>query len=533
MGGEAERNPGDPAAVEAPLSIVGRRSVVDVLRGGAAAHPERELLVFDPLDAEVRSFTWGDVLRRSEAAAAALRERGVGRGDAIHVHLDNRPEFLFVWFAAALLGAKMVPTNTASVSAELAFMIGHSGAAVSVTDAARMAVVEAAHAESGGPAAVLDCVADLPTAIDGRREPIGEGRCDEELAVMYTSGTTSRPKGVCVTHANYVYAGETVAGALRLTPTDRFLTVLPLFHANAQYYSVMATLVSGGSLILASRFSASRWAELAVRHRATVGSLFAAPIRMILAQQSKRGWRDHGLRAVAFAQNLTESEVARWDEVIGAPLIQLYGMTETIGPPLMNSIDGLRRHDSLGRPTLGYTCRIVRDDGSEAAVDEPGELLVRGVPGVSLMARYLDDPAATEAALKDGWLSTGDLVKRSGDGLIDFVGRTRDMIKRAGENVAAGEVEDVLLDHPEVLDAAVIGVPDAMRDEEIIAFVVLAEGAGADPEDLRAWCAARLAKFRVPSVVSIEAELPRTAVGKIQKHRLRAAWDERGRAAAA
>ncbi len=501
-------------ATEADLTIVGGRTVPDLLRAGAARHPDRELLVFDPLEGPPTTHTWAEVLARSQELAGQLAGLGIGRSDVIHVHLPNRPEFLFAWFAAALLGARMVPTNTAASAAEIAYIVDHAAARVSLTDAAGRPTLEAAT-----DGIVLDCDADLRPA----PAPDVAVAPTDDLAIMYTSGTTSRPKGVRVTHANYLYAGETVAAGLGLTPEDRFLTVLPLFHANAQYYSTMGTLVSGGTLVLAARFTASGFADLAIRHRATVASLFAAPIRMILAQQALPHWRSHDLRVVAFAQNITDVEAARWDAVVGAPLLQLYGMTETIGPPLMNPLHGERRHDAIGRPVLGYRCRIVAEDGTDAAA---GELHVAGTPGVSLMAGYLEDPGATAAVLQDGWLRTGDLVRRDPDGLLSFVGRTRDMIKRAGENVAAGEVEEVLIDHPAVLDAAVVGVPDAMRDEKIVAFVVLADGQSADEDELRAWCSSRLARFRVPSHVAIERELPRTPVGKIQKHVLQAGWRE-------
>jgi crotonobetaine/carnitine-CoA ligase len=509
------------AAAEADLTIVGGRTLPSVLRDGAERHPDRELLVFDTLDGGSASWSWSQVLGCSSALAERFADLGVRRGHAIHLHLANRPEFLFAWFAAAHLGARIVPTNTAATSTELGYIVGHAEAAVSLTDEAGEATVRAA---TGGVVLTCERDLDLDAATTPAASAAGPG---DDLAIMYTSGTTSRPKGVRVTHANYVYAGETVAAGLGLTPEDRFLTVLPLFHANAQYYSTMATLVSGGTLVLAARFTASGYVGLAVRHRATVGSLFAAPIRMILAQHARPDWRHHHLRVIAFAQNLTEAEHARWDELIGAPLLQLYGMTETIGPPLMNPLWGPRRHDAIGRPVLGYRCRIVREDGTAVEeVGEPGELHVAGVPGVSLMAGYLNDREATDAVMARGWLRTGDLVRRDPDGLLSFVGRTRDMIKRAGENVAAGEVEEVLIDHPAVLDAAVVGVPDAMRDEKIVAFVVLADGQAADEDELRTWCAARLARFRVPSHVRIESELPRTAVGKIRKHVLQAAWGD-------
>jgi crotonobetaine/carnitine-CoA ligase len=513
----------------AALTVVGGRTVGGILLDGASRHPDRPLLVYDPVDGDggVQTFSWARMAACATALARQLARADVGPGTAVHVHLPNRPEFLVTWFAAALLGARMVPTNTASAATELAFIMSHAGARVSVTDDDGLAVVAQAHRQAKADGALLLCDRDID--LDGSSPvdwtPPGAGpRPTDDLAVMYTSGTTSRPKGVRVTHANYVFAGETVAAGLRLRDDDRFLTVLPLFHANAQYYSTMGTLVSGGTLILARRFSASRFADLAIRHDATVASLFSAPIRMILAQEPRPHWRSHRLRVVAFAQDLADGELARWDEGIGAPLLQLYGMTETIGPPIMNPLGPERRHDAIGRPVLGYRCRIVGEDGAPVAPGQPGELLVGGTPAVSLMAGYLDDAEATRAVLRDGWLRTGDLVREGDDGLIRFVGRTKDMIKRAGENVAAGEVESVLLDHPAVADAAVVGVPDLMRDEEIVAFVTLVHGADVAPEQLRAWCAGRLATFRVPGHICIKEDLPRTAVGKIQKHHLRASW---------
>ena len=509
-------------ALRVPLTAAGGRTLPAILREGAARGPDRVLLVFEDAAGAVTTLSWREARERSRAIAAHLARRGVGRGDRVHLHLPNRPEFLLTWFALAELGAVMVPTNTAATPAELAYIIEHSDARLSVTDAAGAAPVDAARRRAAVDGAILVCeevdLLGLPPADAAWPAPAAE----DELAVMYTSGTTSRPKGVRVTHANYVYAGAVVAAGLRLAPEDRFLVVLPLFHANAQYYSTMGTLVSGGTLVLLARFSASRILEQAARHRATVASLFAAPMRMILAQEPRPRWREHTLRVVLFAQRLTADELARWDRLIGAPLLQIYGMTETIGPPLMNPLHGERRHDTVGRSVAGYACRVVRDDGSPAGVGEPGELLVGGVPGVSLMKGYLHDSEATAAALAGGWLHTGDIVSLDADGYVTFVDRTKDMIKRAGENVAASEVEAVLLEHPAVADAAVFGVPDAMRDERVVAYVVARSGETARGGELVAWCAERLAPFRVPEHVEVTTELPRTAVGKVMKHTLRA-----------
>jgi crotonobetaine/carnitine-CoA ligase len=507
---------------DATYSVVGERTLPTLLREGAARHPSRLLLVFEDDEGRVSTFTWSQVLGGACAVAEYLRAFGVGPGDRVHVHLPNRPEFLFAWFAIAELGASMVPTNTASSTREVAFATGHARVTASVADSAGIAVVRNALAQTGSDVPIVVCEdAGLLDLAPAEPRPVTV-RTGDELGVLYTSGTTSRPKGVQVTHANYIFAGETYAAAMRLTREDRLLTVLPLFHANAQYYSTMGALVSDATLVLTSRFSATRWVGQAIRHEATVANLFAAPIRMLLAQEPQPEWRQHSLRAVMFAQNLAAPEVRRWENLIGAPLVQGYGMTETIGPPLMNPVVGRGRPDAVGRPTLPYTCRLVREDGTTAAPGEPGELLVGGTPGISLMAGYLDDPDATAAVLKDGWLRTGDVLRVDPDGLFSFVDRRKDMIKRAGENVAASEIEAVLLDHAAVLDAAVVGVPDPIRDEDIVAFVV-ADGA-VDGDELIGWCRARLAKFRVPGAIEIVDELPRTAVGKIQKHVLRARW---------
>jgi crotonobetaine/carnitine-CoA ligase len=512
-----------PAQLHAPAA---GRTVADLLRAGAAAHPERELLVYEDPEGEVHSYSWASVLERSREAAATVAAAGVGRGDRVHLHLRNRPEFLFAWFGAALLGASIVPTNAAASVAEMAYIVGHAGTALSITEPDGMEDVAAARRESGRGGTVVDCEGDGLRGAGDLPVEAAAGAIDE-LAIIYTSGTTARPKGVVVTHANYLYAGEVVAKAIALRPDDRLIVALPLFHANAQYYSTMGALTAGATLVLLPRFSAGGFLAQCARHEATVASLFAAPIRMILGQGPQARRPRHRLRVCLFAQNLGAAEEALWDERVGAPLLQLYGMTETIGPPLMNPLWGERRADSLGKVALGYVCRVVGEDGADVAPGEPGRLLVGGVPGISLTRGYLDDAAATAALLHDGWLDTGDVVRVDADGYFTFLDRRKDMIKRAGENVAASEVEAVVREHPGVDDVAVIGVPDPIRDEAIVAFVVPVDAGGLDPDELIAWCAARLSKFRVPGAIELREALPRTAVGKVRKQRLREEYEKR------
>jgi crotonobetaine/carnitine-CoA ligase len=223
-----------------------------------------------------------------------------------------------------------------------------------------------------------------------------------------------------------------------------------------------------------------------------------------------------------FAQNVTDAQSAEFEERFGLMLAQLYGMTETIAPPTLNPLYGVRRHETIGRPAIGVAVRIVGEDGeTDVEPGEAGELLVGGVPGQTLMLGYLDNPEATAEALTGGWLHTGDNVRMDADGYLHFVDRGKDVIKRAGENVSSGEVERVVNAHPAVFESAAIGIPDEMRDEAIKMFVVLNEGQEVSEEELIAWSAERLSKFKVPSAVEFVEALPRTSVGKIQKHLLR------------
>jgi crotonobetaine/carnitine-CoA ligase len=471
-------------------------------------------LVFENAEGDISRRTYADALEAAERAAGLFAASGVTAGERVHVHLGNCPEFFDCWFGSALIGAVLVPTNPLLTETELGFVIEHARCRLSVTSPSLAPTV----------ASVQDSDRVL-SAADLANGPRSESRAPVEpldtASILYTSGTTSRPKGVLVTHANYVFAGEVLAKHLRLRPPDRWLVVLPLFHANAQYYSTMSALVTGASVALMETFSASSWGRQARAHSATVASLFAAPIRMILAHAESAEDSVNSLRAVIFSQNVSETELKEFERRFDAPLLQLYGMTETIAPPTLNPLYGERRNMSIGLPTLPARLRVVDENGRDAPAAGTGELLVHGDPGATIMAGYFNDPDATEAAIVDGWLHTGDNVRRDADGYLYFVDRSKDMIKRAGENVAASEVESVLNDHPDVFDSAVIGVPDAIRDESIKAFVVSRSGTSIVSGELIAWCERRLARFKVPSQVEFVDELPRTSVGKIQKGVLR------------
>ena len=519
-------------------SGAGVRTLPALLEARARADPDAPFVLFDDLQGRIIARTYREFDREANRTAHLLGRLGVRRGDTINLLLPNCLEFLALWFGAAKIGAVIVPVNTASSAAELEYLVAHSESRLIFTQAARLDLARQVRAGRPRVEEVLVCGAGAPSPavdFDGLLADCPETppkvtapAPTDEAAILYTSGTTARPKGVLVTHANYLCAGETVARAVRLTPQDRHLCVLPLFHGNAQYYSTMSALVAGASVALTARFSASRYFDRAIAHRCTVSSLFAAPIRMLLAQPRRPEHARNDLRAVIFAQSVTPAQLVEWEERFRAPLMQLWGMTETMGPPIINPFDAERRNMSMGLPAPGYTSRLVDESGRPVAHGAIGQIVVRGEPGLSLMKGYYKNPDATAETLRAGWLWSGDNARQDDDGYYHFVDRAKDMIKRAGENVAASEVEAVIREHPGVFDCAVIGVPDEMRDEAILAVVVPRGGKEGRPpaaltgEAVIGWCRERLAGFRVPQFVRFRAELPRTSVGKIRKHVLRA-----------
>ncbi len=520
----------------AESEILTDMNLSELLSDRAARFGDREFLLFERQPGENgdsfrRRLTYDDLESGVNRACHYLAALGLRRGDVYNLHLPNCPTFLQLWFAGARLGAVMMPTNVLASADELAFMLGHSESKLAFTTRENYGTLEQCRGELESLREIVLCDPYSGSPTEGSFEKLSAGcpetpwRCparDTDMAaIMYTSGTTSKPKGVMVTHANYLAAGRTVADAIELDENDRQFVVLPLFHGNAQYYSTMSALLRGASIALMDRFSASRYFDKCIEYGCTVASLFAAPMRMILAQPPNPAHRNNRLRLVLFAQNLTGEQLDDWEDRFDAPLAQLWGMTETMGPPLMNPLRGERRNQGVGKPTGGYQIALVDDAGKPVADGRQGEITVKGNPGKSIMAGYFRNPQATAATIRDGWLHSGDNAVRDRDGYFRFVDRNKDMIKRSGENVSAGEVENVILRHPAVFECAVIGLPDEMRDESIVAVIVAKQGGEVSAAELIEFCADRLAAFRVPEHIVFAESLPKTSVGKIQKHLIR------------
>jgi crotonobetaine/carnitine-CoA ligase len=479
-------------------------------------------------DGTAGEWSYGSFDRQVDRVAARLAAAGVRPGRVVHLAIANGPAFVALWLASVRLGAVMVPSDPFGRAPELAGHISRTNPAVGFcsTDRAeeyRRGVVAAASLEPGLDMQVV-AVDEHAPHLDGVTAEVGAhsavpARPDiglrDTAAVMFTSGTTGRPKGVEITQANYAFCGEVMAARAGFGPGHRLMVVLPLYHGNAQYYSFAAAIWSGAAVVLQPAFSASRFCAQAAAGGATAASLFAAPMRMILARGA--GGPRLKLDHCWYAQNVNDDQYAQLSALFGCLPRQLYGMTETL-PAVLTEPEEEPVPSSMGRQTPGCLVDIQDTTGDPVPVDRVGELVVGGERGITLFAGYLDDPRTTESSYRDGWFLTGDRARRDAAGRHYFDGRHSEVLKVSGENVSVVAVEAVLAAHPAVLEAAVVGRPDAIRDEVPVGFVVARDPAHPPRmADLMEWCDGRLGKAAMPRELTLLDELPRTSVGKIRK----------------
>jgi carnitine-CoA ligase len=402
----------------------------------------------------------------------------------------NDPRYVFLWLATAYVGAIYVGVDPRQTESELRGLVGQVEPRLVVTDQN------------------LDELFAEPGELDGP----GPATHDDPAVLIPTSGTTGRSKLVTQTHRAYAMAGEGFPWWLGLTEDDRLMTSLPLFHINAPAYSVLGSVAARAGLALLPRFSASGFIDSARRHGATEFNAIGAMLEMLMRQPERPDDADNPLRLAYAGPTPPEERHLEFERRFGVELTSGYAMSETPYGTVWRR--GTRPYGTLGwprqHPTLGQV--------NEARVNANGELELRN-PAV--MTGYWGMPDETEAVLApDGWLKTGDLVTENPDGSYTMVGRRKEVIRRRGENVAPAEIEEALVSHPDVVEAAVIGVPSELSEEDIKAFVVLREGADADFDELREWASRRLTPFKVPSQYEALAELPHTPTGRVAKHRL-------------
>lgn len=506
---------------------VGQRTLLRAIESNARLRAGHPFIEYGALTVSHAAFA--EAVRR---VANGMLSIGITHGQRVLALLPNCPEYLVVRFAVQRIGAVFVTCSSLYVDDEIRYQLGASGAVLAVTDVASAERMRAI-------VATLDGVRDVLLVEPGRMEESNVGvngwlstqseslslpfpGVDALSMLMYTSGTTARPKGVMFTHGNEMFSSLGIANAFAYNRFERLLHYFPLYHINGGLALLGPLILRGATMVMVPKFSASNFSQTLVEERITMAAMNSTHIKMLLNQPPSPYDNQHGVYRAQFALPLDlERRQAFSERFGGITLVEAYGLTEAMGICIACPVDALWKPGCAGLPFPGYQMRLVDDAGQDVAVGEPGQLLLQCQSRHGLTQGYFEDPQASAELLRDGWLHTGDVGMCDEDGYFHFLERAKDMIKRSGFNVAAAEVERVLLGHVSVREAAVVGIPDDLREEAIVAFVVAAGDMDIDAEQLRAECAAQLAPYKVPEHVLTLAAMPENFLGKVEKKLLR------------
>ena len=523
-----------PADLARDLPAEAVLDLLTALRRAASRWPDRVALVFDETG---ESLTFSALHARVERFAAALAGSGIARGDRVGIMLPNRVEWPLAWLGLARLGAVMVPVNTSYRTADAGFVLRHAGIRAVVTLRELVPLLREVRSDIGTAFEIL-CVDDdadggafdfaaLVETHAADAPPAVEIDSHTLVNVQYTSGTTGEPKGCMLSHSWFMrFAWRVTVLHDGLDDTDTILTSQPFYYVDPQWNLAVA-LLSGATLVVLDRFHPSTFWQRVRAHRVTWFYCLGVMPKLMLNTPPSPHDREHSVKRVICSAipRADHAEIeARW----GVSWFEAFGMTES-GLDVAVEIDD---HDEtvgtgcIGTPMPGREARVVDADDRPVPAGTPGELVLRGV---GLMDGYYRNPAATAAAFRNGWLHTGDIVRRDAQGRFHYLSRTKDMIRRSGENIAAAEVEDVIMRHPGVRLAAVLAVEDELRGEEVLAYVVPGDAVAREdvsPAALSAFCADRLARFKVPRYWKYCDDLPRTPSERIRKEALREECDD-------
>lgn len=473
--------------------------------------PQRTAFVFAG-----RSVTYAEVHDRTTRLASQLRASGVGAGDRVAYLGRNHPAFVETMFAAHLLGAIFVPLNFRLAAPEVAYMLDHSGAETLIYAPECADVVHALPEDAPRHRVALGEGHYEPWLAQGDPTPIDTpADLDDPALILYTSGTTGRPKGATLTHGNLVWNCFNLLLGVDVTSAETTLISAPLFHVAALNQTLLPTFLKGGRSVIMPSWDVDECYDLIEKHGITwmfgVTTMFAA-----FARSPRWAEADlSSLRHLMAGGASVPAALIRTYQERGLVFCQGYGLTETApGATFLEADQSERKVGSAGVPVFFSNVRVVRADGTDAPAGEPGEVLIQG-PNVT--PGYWRDPEATRAAFSDGWFHSGDLAMLDEDGHLYVVDRVKDMYISGGENVYPAEVEAAIFEHPAVAEAAVLGVPDAKWGETGHAFLVLRPGANITAGELRDFLRPSLATYKIPAHVEVVDELPKTGSGKIHK----------------
>ncbi|MEZ4379809.1 MAG: long-chain fatty acid--CoA ligase [Nannocystaceae bacterium] len=503
-----------------------------VLRASAQAHPEKTALVLGET-----SLSYGQLHTYVQRFAGGLKGLGLRKGQHVALLLPNVPHFSIAYFGTHYAGGAVVPLNVLLTADEIAYHLSDSDAAALVVWEGFLPQAQAAFARVPGCKALIVAKADprdmeAPegahnmSALIAGSEPVAylpETMPDDTAVILYTSGTTGRPKGAQLSHFNMFYNAQYVRDDLLALGADTTaLTVLPLFHSFGQTVMHNAVLMGGGTIVLLPRFEVAAALGLMQAHRV---SLFAGVPTMYFAILNFPGADAYDLsaleRCVSGGAAMPVEVMTAFDAKYGVNILEGYGLSETSPVASFNVLDRVKKPGSIGLPIWGVEFQLIDNEGAVVdASGTPGEICIRGH---NVMKGYYNRPEATAESIVDGWFFTGDVATRDDEGYYYIVDRKKDMVIRGGYNVYPREIEEVLYGHPAIAEAAVIGVPHAKLGEEVKAVVALKPGQRADAEALIAYCKERLAAYKYPRIVEIIDSLPKGPTGKILKRELREA----------
>ena len=495
----------------------------DVIDRHAAAQPDAPFLFAPEPGVEL---TYAGLRATARSLDAELAARGIRPGEVVSYMLPNGVAGASVFLGAMYGGYVVSPISLLAQDALIEHTLAHSATRIVFAAPEFVPRLEAIVARIGSRAIVRATSPDgLALSAGMAAAPTVALASAAPAMLMYTSGTTGTPKGALLSHGNLVHAGRSVVAAHELTRADRVLSSLPLYHVNGQCIATLSPLVAGGSIVMPHRFSVSQWWPLVERYRPTWLNIVPTIIAYLLNGPDLTPAQAEACRRIRFARSasapLPPEHHRAFEARFGISVLEGMGLTECASVAFANPLDrGARKIGSPGRP-LGMEARIVAPDGAELGTGERGEIELRGD---NVMTGYHKDPEATARTLRPGgWLATGDLGYRDSDGFYFITGRLKELIIKGGENIAPREIDEALLKHPAVLEAAAVGIPDREYGPEILACVVLKPGAACAEADLRAHCLAELGRYKTPKVFRFLTELPKGPSGKVQRLKLAAA----------
>ena len=531
--------------------IVGNETLRDLWQSVVERKGRRHFLTFQNRVGDVFEYTYAAFDEDVNRIANVFLDLGIEKGDHVALHLHSSPEFLMCLFGLAKIGAVAVPINEQYLADEAEYILENSDAICVVVEPLFYETyqellarghyfpkgVVVARAGTESPKSNIDfssIYTPLGTVEEGQQgiydfwmmrceqSAILRDSCelasDDPVQIIYTSGTTSRPKGVVLTHANMVFSGLYGDWEVSLRGSDRMLTSMPACHSNFQLAALMPVITAGASLIIVEKYSATRFMKQIRHYKATVIQCVAMMLRTLLLQPVDPEEKNHCVREVLYFIPITDAEKEEFEQRFNMRIMNTYGSTESIGWAITDPPVGARNWPSVGRAGLGYKARICDMEDNELPPGEVGEIQIKGERGRSVMLEYYNNPEATENTFSaDGWLKTGDQGYQDDNGWFYFVDRKVNMVKRSGENISTTELEEILEQHPAIAEAAVIGVPDPIRDQAIKAFVRFAPGESMTLAEVEQYCKDHMASFKVPTFYEVVEDFPRTCSMKIEK----------------